>query len=369
MTSSAIQLSGLIGELYEAALDPILWRGLAPRLASAFQASSAVLKLQGAGGSELIDTTGNFDDQPIDCAFAEYWHRNDLWVERSAAHGFGRVVVGHELTPFVELEETGYYRDWLRPLSIRDMVGGVIHGGDGVGVIGIHRAQGEAAFGEAERAAMETLLPHLERAFRIRTRLRAAGSAFDLAALERSGMGILVVEESRRVSFLNAAAERMLSAEGLAVRAGRLAAANRGVQTQLDLALAMALANGRGRADRPPAPLALPRRDGPPLIFSAAPLPEQVVGRGIAILVLLREVRPERPSLALLRGAFDLTRTEAAVAAALCAGLNLDHIADELNVGIATVRSHLKSVLMKTQTRRQAELVALLSSLPAERLS
>jgi DNA-binding CsgD family transcriptional regulator len=65
--------------------------------------------------------------------------------------------------------------------------------------------------------------------------------------------------------------------------------------------------------------------------------------------------------VARLRDLFGLTRAEGAVAAALGRGSALDEIADDLGVGPATVRSHLKRILAKTGTHRQAEAAALLA--------
>ena len=60
--------------------------------------------------------------------------------------------------------------------------------------------------------------------------------------------------------------------------------------------------------------------------------------------------------------AFGLTRQETNVAAALVDGLTTREIADAFGVSIETVRHHLKSIFVKTDTHRQAELVSLLVS-------
>jgi DNA-binding CsgD family transcriptional regulator len=79
-----------------------------------------------------------------------------------------------------------------------------------------------------------------------------------------------------------------------------------------------------------------------------------------AALVFIRD--PEAPLAATrLRELFGLTRTEAAVAAGLGDGKSLENIAADLGTGIGTVRTHLKRVLAKTGTHRQAQLVALLA--------
>ena len=58
---------------------------------------------------------------------------------------------------------------------------------------------------------------------------------------------------------------------------------------------------------------------------------------------------------------FKLSTKETALAQALIAGKSLKCYAREANVSVATVRSHLRNVLLKTHTRRQVELVSVLS--------
>lgn len=63
---------------------------------------------------------------------------------------------------------------------------------------------------------------------------------------------------------------------------------------------------------------------------------------------------------ALLGDLFGLTRAEQRVTLLLAQGLGTEDIASRLHVQPSTVRSHTKQALVKTNTRRQAQLVALL---------
>jgi DNA-binding CsgD family transcriptional regulator len=67
------------------------------------------------------------------------------------------------------------------------------------------------------------------------------------------------------------------------------------------------------------------------------------------------------PSPAALQTMFGLTAAEAQLALAIARGETPAGVARTRGVALATVRSQLASVLGKTQTRRQAELVALLA--------
>jgi DNA-binding CsgD family transcriptional regulator len=67
------------------------------------------------------------------------------------------------------------------------------------------------------------------------------------------------------------------------------------------------------------------------------------------------------PHATLLAGAFGLTPAEARLAAIIAVGGNPGRAAEELKITKATARNHLKAIFAKTGTRRQSELVALLS--------
>ena len=57
---------------------------------------------------------------------------------------------------------------------------------------------------------------------------------------------------------------------------------------------------------------------------------------------------------------FGLSRAESRIASLLVQGKNVNKISEELRFTLNTVRTHLKRVFEKTNTRRQAELVDLI---------
>jgi DNA-binding CsgD family transcriptional regulator len=62
--------------------------------------------------------------------------------------------------------------------------------------------------------------------------------------------------------------------------------------------------------------------------------------------------------------AYGLTPAEARLALALFEGRSLGEFAEGNRVSRETVRSQMKSIFLKTGTRRQAELVSLLAGFP-----
>ena len=82
---------------------------------------------------------------------------------------------------------------------------------------------------------------------------------------------------------------------------------------------------------------------------------------GVQLMDPLARAIPDRDTLI---GAFDLTPAEAALAADLLRGLSVAEAAAARGRSVATVRTHLASLLAKTATTRQSDLVRLLSRLP-----
>ncbi len=60
---------------------------------------------------------------------------------------------------------------------------------------------------------------------------------------------------------------------------------------------------------------------------------------------------------------FGLTRVQAHLARLLVMGKSLKEIAREMNISAGTARNHLKAVFVRTATKRQGELISLLSRL------
>ncbi|NMA97963.1 MAG: helix-turn-helix transcriptional regulator [Phyllobacteriaceae bacterium] len=69
------------------------------------------------------------------------------------------------------------------------------------------------------------------------------------------------------------------------------------------------------------------------------------------------------PSDQILRGLFDLSPAEAAIARGLSQGQSVQEIARTRAISITTARTHLAHVFSKTGTRHQAQLVALLKGI------
>lgn len=360
-------LNELIAHFYDAALDDQLWRGIASRIAEAFESSSTVLKLHGdAQQIDMLESTANLRVSARDQAWAEDWHRKDLWVERSVAFGMSRIITDDQLvTP--DDQKSGFYQEWLPRLGIHHMLGAVFPASDTtIGVLGIHRSRSEGPYGAGDRRKAAIILPHLQRALQLSQRL--AGTALTRSeasqALDQLDTGVFVIDRTCRILHANAIAEDMIRFQSaFGVSGGRLALRNAALNDRLLALVRDAMETARGGIAPAATALAIPRERRLPITLTVAPLRSSAAGLGEQrprVMIFLRD--PEGPMAThRLRDLFGFTRSEAVIAADLGAGVALEDIAARRGVGLATIRSHLKRILAKSGTHRQAELVALLA--------
>lgn len=109
----------------------------------------------------------------------------------------------------------------------------------------------------------------------------------------------------------------------------------------------------------------LPRASGRPIFAHVAALDPRLAagGASFAALVLSDLGRAREPSAAVLQNAFGLSKSETALTLCLLQGQTLKEVARDRNTSMATVRVQLSSIFAKTNTNRQAELVALVAGL------
>jgi DNA-binding CsgD family transcriptional regulator len=244
--------------------------------------------------------------------------------------------------------------------------------------IGLFRPEDAPSFAEADRRLIADLLPHFNRAMRLRQQLEAAGSArmIGQAALDALAVGVAVVDRNLRVVMINGMAEQ-LAASGEGICLGRLGpgsgspthlyATHDGERRMLARLVANAVGGGSGggmRFTRPAHPLPIAALVMPlPARFASAPGGSSVAP-GLA-LVLMRDLDVKAmPAAAWLGTLFGLTEAEAAVAIAAVNGTAAEAIASARGTSPLTVRKQIRSILEKSGTANLRELTRIFAIVP-----
>jgi DNA-binding CsgD family transcriptional regulator len=217
---------------------------------------------------------------------------------------------------------------------------------------------------EARRLAL--LVPHLARAIEVQRPFQMLMRRFSgvLAALDRLGIGVLVLREPGEVVIANHEAERILDAnDGVSRRAGaRIAAADPEADTRLRSAVCRAGRAARLEDRGSSMTIELPRRSGgDPYLADVAPLRDDGAEMGAAFSgVLLTLIDPEHREMVSIHGlarSYGLTPVETLVCRLLAQGLTLREIAESRGVSTDTIKSQSRAIYAKTNTRNRRELV------------
>ncbi len=356
----------LVFSLYDAALDPHQWTPVAAQLARALRAGSAAIHVRAADGVHILSRTANFTDRDA-VAYRDYFHAKDVLVTLAGARGMNQVLSNTDLIADSEWVETEIYRDYFARIGIHHIAGSLMNlPGAAVGVLSVHRDARGRQFSADDKAYLTRLMPHVRNAIRIRNSLTGASLELHAARefLERSTTALLVADRGGRLLIANAKGEDLIArSHALTVVAGRITATQISAHHRLSHLIETAADTAAGRGDSPGGLLSLPAEHQPPLSVTVTPLRPRREGAGLdepAALIIVRDPGERVDITYMLTELYGLTRSEALLANGLVNGLTVDEIALAHGVTLNTVRTQLKSVLTKTSTSRQTELVALI---------
>ena len=367
----AAQIAPLLPAIYEAATNQARWQ----------DAFAGIVRLLGGNSGLIFSHQATPEQQGIWVPYlisaeglkryAERYHAFDIWMQRGHELGVfvpGNVVTSDDLLPRKEFLTSVFYREHLMQDDIHDLCAGVLHDGSEPDIpivhISIYRSLAKPVFGEIEKALLAALIPHLREATRIGFRTGALERRVGIMqfAVEAISPALVLLDAQGMVVFTNGAAQAILATnDGLEVVAGRLTVEEK-QQAGLDALLKISPLEEKT--------LKIVRPSGKPdvwLIRVPAPLegnaPPDV--RRPAIALMIHD--PADLDTLDLKGfakVHGLTAAEARVISLLLEHTSLPPVSRALGVSIHTVRSQLRSILEKTDARRQAELVRMLMLWP-----
>ncbi len=362
-------LSDLIGRIYDCAVEPGRWPTAMEAIRRALNFEVSTLNLQRLPSFEVVlNVTSNVPAAFIPLIAGAGTDVVEQWggAERIAGLAFDEPGVLSWVNPAFDPQTTTnrYYLEFARPQGLVDVMAVMLaRDAHGLGSIAWGRHEREGPIGEWEVGVARLLAPHLQRAATINRLLDIAALAkasFE-AVLDKLSAPILIVEAGPRLLHANPAALRLLNARDvLHVRNGVLAAH--------DAEASAALASAVSQAAFGPAGGEIPVSgcSGAVAVLHVVPLPISHgawAGGGRAAVFVARPSRTAAPPGASMRALFGLTAREARVFACVAAGLTVAEAAQELGIGLATVKTHLLRIYQKTGVHRREELMQMAAAL------
>lgn len=366
----AEDLSDLIGNIYDAALDQQLWPLVLRQACEFVRGASGTLMAQTTtpGGAEFYFQWGN-DPKFLKSYQDTYVKLNPVLVPALLYPKIGDVVSTVDLIPFPEFFASRFYKEWVAPQGLIDSIFATLDkSATSYAFVAITRHEKQGIVDEDTRRRMRLLAPHFRRAVFIGNvvKLNKGDAAKFADTLDGLTAAVFLVDSSGRVVHANSAAEDMLR-DGTVFQSanGKIIAAS---DPQTNSALHEILMNvDSGPAELGAKGIAMPlsgRGDERyiahvlPLTFGARR--KTAVGYSAIAAIFARKTAVELlHPLEALANTFKLTPAEARVLMMIINVGGVPEVAPVLGVSEATVKTHLQHIFEKTGTKRQADLVKL----------
>lgn len=375
MTAELLELSAVIADIYDAAIDPTLWQQALESICSYLGGSSAALFWHDAG-AQRAQVLHLFNENPTytQLYFEKYLPMNPLFPAASFLAA-GVVHGATDIIPQSELEKTRFYKEWLEPQGIVDAI--AVNLEKGTLRSSFLNVRTDASYGMADekmRNRLAALVPHLQRAVSI-GRLFDQGAVTQrttevlAATLDHVEAAVFLVDADGIITFANEAAKRMLADATLVQTRGN---ALRVVASTADSTLRDLIASAaKGDISLGVRGVALPLTDDTADQWLAHILPltsgrRQETGEVNAAVaaIFIRNSSPNAPPpLEAIVKRYKLTASEARVLDTVLKVKGVRAIASTLGLSEATVKTHLQNLFRKTGTKRQGDLMSLVTGL------
>jgi len=362
--------SALLGDIYDASLDPALWPSVFEQICGFVQCSSAHLFAQDSvrKSANRYFTWG--DHPEFTRLYTEKYAKLNPMFPGAIFFDVEEVHQITEIIPRHELCRTRFALEWMAPQQIIDDMFCLLEkSATSCSLFQVVRRRKDGIADAEAKRRMALLAPHVRRAVLI-------GQVIDLKKVEAAALAdsldtlaaaMFLVDASGRIVHANASGHVMV-AEASVLRAlgGRLGAIDSAAHQALLDSFAAAEA-GDTAVGRKGIAVPLKARTGERYLAHALPLTSGARRKAGASYCATATVFVHKAALDLpsppeaIAQEYKLTPSELRVLFAIVEVGGIPEVAEVLGVSDTTARTHLKHLFEKTSTSRQADLVKLVA--------
>ncbi|KTE04254.1 LuxR family transcriptional regulator [Sphingopyxis sp. H038] len=364
------EVDELVTLLYRGPLEATPWLGFLEALSRRMRCASAAitLRLSRQGTPPLIiwGPPPVIDEREARRIHAVHAELGDLDPLRNALTKAGDIFRLSEVISPEDLRGNRFYREILQPYGIEYQLGMYIsEPGGWEGNVGLTNGPDEEDFTDDDKAVLLALRPHLEQSLALFSRIRRDETELQVMidTLDRLTLCTFILDGAGRILRTNSAGRALIkSSTALRAADDRLVLASKTGNAQLQQLVGKAVAarrDGGSFAEGLRVEADIDRHLG--VLVRTIETPSRYSNEaGPAAVVYVSGLDNNRPLERLVSQIFDLTPSEAHLAALLATGLSLAEAAAKLELTENTVRSYCKTILSKTGVSRQADLVRLI---------
>ncbi|MGH6734578.1 MAG: helix-turn-helix transcriptional regulator [Methyloceanibacter sp.] len=365
----AVQVSSLIGDIYDAALDPGLWVPVLEKICAYVPGSMGNMFFQ-----DVTNAAGGY------FAWGHDPYYYDLYLQKYAAINpiFPAVMAfpicepftSSDFVPFAQMHETDYYKGWLEPQGYIDFIGcNLEKSATSIVPLAVVRHRRDGFADDAARHRVGLIAPHMRRSVLI-------GKVIDLNHVQTNAFAetidgfaaaVFLVDARGLLVHANSAARAMIDAgDPLVLAQDVLVVCDPAVDRALRDVYRAAKAGDDAVAT---GGMALPIRGRAGERYMANVLPltsgmrrEAGLNTAAVAALFVRKASVDLPAAVKASAQlYGFTPAEERVLHALIEVGGVDAVADALGASRSTIKRHLEHLFAKTGTRRQADLVRLIA--------
>ncbi len=369
-TLSAARMSDLIGMIYDCSFDPERWPQTLAEMCRTIECIS--------GAILLLDLERSQHRFAYTCGLSSEWakryfdYSDDLTLFYKRAFSRDICPDGEPLLLSQLMERVGprgqrIYAEWTKPQGVSEMMQTVVlRQSRRLAVLGANRHTSCGELTGTDLAIVRMLVPHIRRAVAISDILDAKKIELHTlaATLDSFNAGILVVADQGRILHANGTARDMLSKrETIAAVGGILSV--RDPQAERALTDAIELARGN-EANIGGNGIGVPLGSEKAAVAHVLPLAHgdlrtRLAPQATAAVFITEPTDAAPQDISAVVANFGLSPAEARLLEHLACGESVSEAAEALRISTHTARTHLAHIFAKTDTSRQADLIALVN--------
>ena len=363
------QLPALIGEIYDAVIDPAQRNDVLDKIANFTGGhSGGLLSKHSLSKSEALYCYVGADPNSLQ-VYSESYPKLDPTAD-PPSFGVAQVVSATDLVPYEEFRRGRFYREWARPHGWVDVASAVIEKSPiSCTFLSVVRHEANGLVDDEMRRRMALLIPHVRRALLIgKTIHRKQTEAVCFSdVLDGLSSGMILVDANGRIVHTNNAGIAILdAADFLRAVCGRLVASDLAINAALREILVAASVGDAALGVKGIA-LPLTAHDGERYVAHVLPLTSgarRAAGlayNAVAALFIRKAALEPFSPPEVIGEMYKLTPTELRVLLAIVDIGGVPEVAAALGVAVTTVKTHLSRLFEKTGVARQADLVKLVA--------
>jgi DNA-binding CsgD family transcriptional regulator len=349
---------------YDAGVDPSLWPNFLLELASCYDSDKALLFSAGKQPDQLVE----FHSVNLDLSILKKWEGSidhvDVWFQGLVNKPTVQAEIYSRFLPTKDLQQTGFYADFLVPLDIRYGMGShLVSDKTTDSFLSVFRHGRLNDFSDKEAKFLAALLPHVRRALWLNHELRMTElrSTISQQIINQCTGGAFVITRSRTLVYSNPRGEDLLRRQdGLRIKHGRLQLTDDTRQVRFDALITSSLSTKGG--ERRPNAMRISRPTGH-AAYQVVVYPIRAIHGDSpnACIVFVRDPEGEELDRQRIADLYHLTKAETTFCVTLFGSGSLEDVLHTLGISRNTAKTHLRHIFDKVAVSSQGQLLKTLA--------